>query len=101
MKLFLCKLLVLVLITLSVTHCSSSVTDPEISSGLLGDDYFGETLLPDEEDIAPPGLSLLNFKGGEFVRSGSDQEIRWILKPESASDYGLFSSRIDFSDDLG
>jgi hypothetical protein len=86
---------------MGLAGCSSSVTDPQISTGLLGDDYFGETILPDEEDLAPPGLSLLNFKGGEFVRSGSDQEIRWILKPESQNDYGLFSSRVEYSDDLG
>lgn len=95
------KCFILLIATLVLASCSSSVTDPQISSGLLGDDYFGETILPDEEDLAPPGLSLLNFKGGDFVRSGSDQEIRWILKPENQNDYGLFSSRIEYSDDLG
>ncbi len=91
----------LISLVLFLAGCSSSVTDPQLSTGLLGDDYFGETILPSEEDLAPPGLSLLNFKGGEFVRSGSDQEIRWILKPENQNDYGLFSSRVEYSDDLG
>lgn len=93
--------LFLLVVSIVLMSCSASVTDPQVSTGLLGDDYFGETILPDEGDLAPPGLSLLNFKGGDFVRSGSDQEIRWILKPENQTDYGLFSSRVEYSDDLG
>ena len=66
--------LFLLVVSIVLMSCSASVTDPQVSTGLLGDDYFGETILPDEGDLAPPGLSLLNFKGGDFVRSGSDRK---------------------------
>lgn len=100
-KLFFLLKISIIIFAINIISCTSSVNDPNIYSGLLGDDYFGDTFMPDEADQAPPGLSLLNFKGGEYVRSGSVEEIRWILKPESQNDYGLFSSRIEYSNDGG